>query len=250
MSLLGIVRSQCLLLLLAVQLVTSLFFIYRGKKKLSYATEILLIIIAIWINKSSLELNTLVCYILEYFLLKFLLVAIVYLAKRFSFFILVIISHKEKYRKTYKYLISKKRFLRFQSRIWNKVKYGIRIKKGMPSMVNKRNTSIGVSFDNNGFPKFKAIAEIKLPRKYWKKERSTHFYQASKLLYEKIQKSSRLSKKFTKKEILEFKQGQVPSKYTWHHHQDKGVLQLVDFNIHSKVRHKGGFSIWGKTENN
>lgn len=249
MSLLGIIRNQYLVLLLAVQLVTSLFFIYNGKNKLSNAVEILLIIITILINKPILEFKIIICYILEYLLLKFLLVTIVYLAKRFSFFILVVISHKEKYKRTYKYFISKKRFLRFQSKIWNKVKYGIRIKKGMPSMVNKRNTRIGISFDNDGFPKFKAIAEVKLPRKYWKKERSTHFYQASKLLYKKIQKSSRLSKKFTKKEILEFKQGQVHSKYTWHHHQDKGVLQLVDFEIHSKVRHNGGFSIWGKKEN-
>lgn len=248
MSLLGIVRDQYLLLLLAVQLVTSLCLIYHGKNKLSYVTEILLIAVTIWYNQPAFEVETIVCYLLEYLLLKVLLVVIVYLAKRFSFFIMVIITHKEKYKKSYKFLIKKKRFLRFQGRIWNKVKYGIRIKKGMPSMVNKRNTRVGVSFDNDGFPKFKAIAEIKLARKYWKKDRDTHFYRASRMLYERIQKSSRLAKKFTKKEILEFKQGKVPSKYTWHHHQDRGLLQLVEYDIHSKVRHDGGFSIWGPKE--
>ena len=118
----------------------------------------------------------------------------------------------------------------------------------MPSMVNKRNTRAGVSFDKDGFPKFKPIAEIILERKYWKKDRDAHFYRANKLLFKKIEKSSRLAKKFTKREISDFKQGNTPSKYTWHHHQDKGVLQLVDYNIHSKVRHNGGFSIWGPKE--
>ena len=135
-----------------------------------------------------------------------------------------------------------------QSHIWNKVQYGIRIKKGLPSMVNKRNTRTGIYFDKDGFPKFKAIAEIKLERKYWKKDRETHFYRASKILYEQTQKSLRLRSKFSQHAINTFKQGDIPNKYTWHHHQDKGVLQLVDSDIHAKVRHNGGFSIWGKKE--
>ena len=115
----------------------------------------------------------------------------------------------------------------------------------MPSMVKRKNSQTGILFDEDGFPKFKAIAEIKLSRKDWKKDRDIHFYRASKMLYEKTQKSARLAKKFTRKELNEFKRGEVPTKYTWHHHQDKGILQLVDYNIHSKVRHNGGFSIWG-----
>ena len=31
-----------------------------------------------------------------------------------------------------------------QSKIWNKVQYGIRIKKGIPAMVNKRNSRTGI----------------------------------------------------------------------------------------------------------
>ena len=40
-----------------------------------------------------------------------------------------------------------------------------------------------------------------LERKYWKKDREVHFYRASKMLYEKIQKSSKMAKKFTKKKL-------------------------------------------------
>lgn len=245
MSLLGIIRDQHLLLLLAVQIATSLCFIYYGKNSFSYFSELILSVGCILYHKPIFELSLVFCYLAEYILLKTILVLIIYFAKRFAFFIMVIITHKEKYKKSYKFLIKKKRFLRFQGRVWNKVKYGIRIKKGMPSMVNKRNTKVGVSFDSDGFPKFKAIAEIRLERKYWKKERDAHFYRANKKLYERITKSTKFSKKFNRKEIYTFKKGQTPSKYTWHHHQDAGLLQLVEYDIHSKVRHDGGFSIWG-----
>ena len=248
MSLLWIVRSHHLLLLLAIHLVTSLCLIYFRKNKLSYFTEILLLGAAWWYNTPTLNLNIVLCYIAEYLLAKVLLVLIVYFAKRFSFYVMVVITHKQKHKFLYKLIIKKKRFLRMQSHIWNKVQYGIRIKKGMPSMVNKRNSRTGIYFDKDGFPKFKAIAEVKLERKYWKKDRDAHFYRASKILYQRIQKSSRTASKFSRRDISSFKQGNCPSKYTWHHHQDKGVLQLVDSDIHSKVRHNGGFAIWGKKE--
>lgn len=246
MSLLWLIREQHLLFLLALHLLTSLFLIYYQKEKLSYVTEILLLVVALGYHQTPFEFKFIICYLTEYVIAKLLLILIVWLAKHFSFYVLVVLTHKEKHRKLHKFLIKKKHFLRIQSRIWNKVQYGIRIKKGMPSMVNRKNSRTGIYFDKDGFPKFKSIAEIKLDRKYWKKDREIHFYRASKMLYEKIQKSSRLAKKFTRREISDLKQGKVPAKYTWHHHQEKGVLQLVDYDIHSKVRHNGGFSIWGK----
>ena len=65
------------------------------------------------------------------------------------------------------------------------------------------------------------------------------------MLYKNILSSSRLRAKFTRKEIKEFSQGVTPSKYTWHHHQDSGVLHLVDYDVHAKTSHIGGYSIWG-----
>jgi hypothetical protein len=248
MSLLWIVREHHLLILLALHLVTSLGLIYFKKNKLSYFTEILLLVLTWCSNLTPLKPEFLLCYLSEYLLVKVLLVLIVYFAKRFSFYVMFVITHKQKNKFVYKLIYKKKRFLKIQSHIWNKVQYGIRIKKGIPSMVNKRNSRTGIYFDKDGFPKFKAIAEIKLERKYWKKDRETHFYRASKMLYEQTQKSFRLRNKFSQHAIYTFKQGDIPSKYTWHHHQDKGVLQLVDSDIHSKVRHNGGFSIWGKKE--
>ena len=56
---------------------------------------------------------------------------------------------------------------------------------------------------------------------------------------------SNLRSKFTEAEIAIFKEGGVPKAYTWHHHQDEGVMQLVDRKIHRQTGHTGGFSIWG-----
>ena len=244
MSLLCIIRSQHLLLLLIAHLVTSFFLIYLRKNKISIVTEILLSFLTFWYHNSSFSLPILLYYIIEYIIFKILLLITIWISKNFAFYVLVAVTHEK--HKLHKFFNSKKRFKKFQARIWNRIDYGIKIKKGLPSMVGRKNKTTGVSFDKNGFPKFNAIATIKLDRKYWKKDRDVHFYHASKLLYEKIKKSSRLKSKFTKKEILEFKSGNLPDKYTWHHHQDSGVLQLVNRDTHAKVKHNGGYSIWGK----
>lgn len=36
----------------------------------------------------------------------------------------------------------------------------------------------------------------------------------------------------------------TPKGYTWHHHQSKGRMQLVNSSVHSKTGHTGGFSLW------
>jgi hypothetical protein len=35
-------------------------------------------------------------------------------------------------------------------------------------------------------------------------------------------------------------------KYTWHHHQDPGRMQLVEFGIHNNTSHDGGRTTWAK----
>lgn len=244
MSLLWIVRSHQLVLLLVLQVITSLFFIYKGKNKLSYTTEIILMIIFMYYNRFDFSIKQLICYFTEYILMKMLLLIIVFVAKEFAFYVIVSVTNKNS--GGYKLFKNKKKFIKFEAHIWNKIKYGIRLKKGIPAMVNKKHKLTGVSFDKDGFPKFKAVVTVNLDRKLWKKERDIHFYHASRILYEKISKNKKLADKFNKKEIELFRKGRVPSKYTWHHHQDKGKLILVDSEIHSNVNHHGGFSIWGK----
>lgn len=36
-----------------------------------------------------------------------------------------------------------------------------------------------------------------------------------------------------------------PKGYTWHHHPDKGRMQLIDRQVHAEFKHVGGKAIWG-----
>ncbi len=36
-----------------------------------------------------------------------------------------------------------------------------------------------------------------------------------------------------------------PNGYTWHHHPDKGRMQLIDRQVHAEFKHVGGKAIWG-----
>ena len=244
MTLICIVRSQHIVLLFLMQLMISLFLIYNEKNEISYVTEIVLLFVAVFFNRPAFEIAIVFVYIAEYLLMKLLLVLIVAVVKLFAFYSMVIISHKNKMM--HKYFISNKRFVRVQSHIWRNVDYGIRLKKGIPQYVGTKHKGTGVKYDRNGFPVFDEIATVRLKPRDWKKDRSAHFYRASKLLYEKINKKKRFKGIFSVNEIKELQKGGIPEKYTWHHHQNRGVLQLVDREIHEDVRHDGGFSIWGK----
>ena len=37
---------------------------------------------------------------------------------------------------------------------------------------------------------------------------------------------------------------ETPKDYTWHHSEEKGVMQLVKTTIHRKTGHTGGFALW------
>ncbi len=39
--------------------------------------------------------------------------------------------------------------------------------------------------------------------------------------------------------------GSSPPNKTWHHHKNKGIMELIDRSVHAAFGHHGGFSIWG-----
>ena len=265
MSYLWIVRISILALL---QFVTSFALIYNGKKRISYFTEILFsilgimygfILVPILLQYTTLEIikylytdylftaKEFVCYIIAYIAVKILLVVVIYILKIFSFDAIVSINKKNGIIAKIGYkMFGKKNFTSFTSIMWHRVDYGKRIKRGMPERVRKKHRATGIYFDSKGFPEFEAIETVKLSRKLYNKTREVHFYNANKILYERIKKNRLVASKFTKEEKRNFKEGLTPERYTWHHHQKKGVLQLVDRNIHESVNHRGGYSIWGK----
>ena len=258
-------------ILFIMQMVTSMALICHEKKRTSYFTEVALsflalaygyYIVPIITEKTTLKVleyiyanysftkDKCVLFIIEYVVFKFAFVVLVWILKYYSFYAIVSNNKNPKgiIAKIGCKVFGKKRFERFISRMWNRVDYGIRIKKGMPERSGKKHAETGIAFDKNGFPEFKEIVKVKLSRKLYNKSREVHFYYCNKKLAKILKKQKGLAKKFTKSEIESFERGDNPPKYTWHHHQDKGVLQLVDSKIHAKVKHRGGFSIWGKRD--
>lgn len=104
----------------------------------------------------------------------------------------------------------------------------------------------GIPYDVDGFPIFESKGEVLLKEADFKKSRTTQSRQCSKALYEQIMENPELALKFTEEEIQLFKIGKTPEHYTWHHHQDAGRMQLVDYQTHHDTGHTGGYKIWGK----
>ncbi|MED3351802.1 WXG100 family type VII secretion target [Bacillus thuringiensis] len=120
------------------------------------------------------------------------------------------------------------------------------IRLRMGELAGDKHPVTGIRYDLDGFPIFKALSEVKLKEADFKKSRPTHDRICSKALYEQIMKDPKLAAKFTEEEIELFKLGEVPENYTWHHHQEAGRMQLVDYETHRKTGHTGGYKIWGK----
>ncbi|WP_331462014.1 HNH endonuclease [Streptomyces sp. KMM 9044] len=79
----------------------------------------------------------------------------------------------------------------------------------------------GVPFDANGFPDFSAWRHPQVPDV-------------------RIQLTGSRSKDFR---LANEAAGlpSTPAGYTWHHHQDRGLMQLIDRRIHADTGHTGGF---------
>ncbi len=109
----------------------------------------------------------------------------------------------------------------------------------------KKHPVTGISFNKGGFPIFKSVKEVKLPRRLYKASDKEQFEFATKKLFESVKKQPNLAKQFSKKQLDQIKIGITPSGYTWHHHQLRGKLQLVDSATHQATGHTGGKIIWG-----
>lgn len=258
-----------IIVLFLLQIIISVFFIYHDRKKMSYFFEVIIPVIYVvnncFIRGTLLFKNPLTrvksvfikddetrllfgLFLLYYIFLKIAVVVVIYLLKLISFYLLVSIAKNGIIANISYVIFGKKKISKFASKMWNKVKYGIQVRRGIPGMVNKKHKLTGIHFDKNGFPKFKSIYTVKLPLKLYKKTRETHFRYANKLLYQKVKNDKRFAKHFTSYEIKQMSEGVTPQKYTWHHHQKNGVLELVDRQIHADVNHRGGYSIWGKND--
>ena len=220
------------------QIILSISLIVRKKNGWAIFTEVVSsLLLLFFLNGCSIEVQNdswinLGITLLEYIFIKVFLVIFMLIARYYCFYRVRALCQKKK--KTYS-----NKFIRAIS----KVEYWPRLKLGLPGKANKINETTKVRFDSKGFPKFKAYYTVKLRRKYWRESRERHFYIANKILNQDLRAVKRL--KLSKSQIKELGHHETPSGYTWHHHQDAGILQLVDSEIHEKTGHYGGYSIWG-----
>jgi len=225
-----------------IQIFLSINLIIRRKNKTAILTEIisailLLGIMNIFFAQANIsEWRYIVLVLVEYLCVKIFLVVFMLIARIYFFNMIKNFDDRKKKISEKKLKIIRK---------FCKAKYWPRLKLGIPSQAGERHSITKVKIDEKGFPKFKAYYTVKLRREDYRKSREQHFYIANKILYKEICSNSKLRKRFSRQEIKNLSQGKTPKKYTWHHHQDAGILQLVEYDIHSKTKHDGGYSIWG-----
>ncbi|AJC23711.1 MULTISPECIES: T7SS effector LXG polymorphic toxin [Bacillus] len=103
----------------------------------------------------------------------------------------------------------------------------------------------GIPYDKNGFPIFEPVAEVKIDKSLYLEKDTVQFKKATELLLQEINKNPELKNHFTEMQLKQILKGKKPKGFTWHHHQNEGIMQLVDSDIHGKTGHTGGRNIWG-----
>lgn len=95
------------------------------------------------------------------------------------------------------------------------------------------------------FPKDSIIAEFVLPNDLLTKSDKEQFeWLDDQLLTDKeLQEQLKVLGITYNKKTRAFEPS--TKRYTWHHHQDTGKMQLVEMGIHSATSHNGGREVWG-----
>lgn len=102
-----------------------------------------------------------------------------------------------------------------------------------------------VTYDIQGYPIFNSLYEVNLVEELYLASDARQFRSLTKGLALEIEKNKLLAGEFTDAELHLINAGEVPASLTWHHHQDIGRMQLVDYYEHEVAKHTGGRAIWG-----
>lgn len=223
-----------------VQIILSILLIIRRKNDIAILSEIFTSLLLFFVlNGFSIKIGTvfwthITLTLIEYFSVKTFLVIFMLLARYLSFYIIRYFCQNKKKSKKLKMV-----------KLFNNVKYWPKVKLGYPGKANRTHPKTKVRFDSRGFPKFKSYYTMRLRRRDFHETREKHFYIANRTLYEDKSYKSKIKAKLSRKQIKQLSRGETPDGYVWHHHQDAGVLQLVEEQVHAKTSHIGGYSIWG-----
>lgn len=109
-----------------------------------------------------------------------------------------------------------------------------------------------VRYDSDGFPIFDSVADVHLDADAINTgDDVAHFKEANQKLGEALRDNPSLAKELGLEDhhvdwlLKDPPSGDPPDGFTWHHHQDVGLMQLVPEAVHGDLPHTGGMSIWG-----
>lgn len=96
------------------------------------------------------------------------------------------------------------------------------------------------------FPVFDSKFDAKLPEDKLQASDNQQFKESNNQLKDWVENNESGAKKiFDSEQLEDIINGKTPEGCTWHHSESKGVMQLVDTEIHAKTAHTGGKTIWG-----
>ena len=97
------------------------------------------------------------------------------------------------------------------------------------------------------FPAFESNFSVVIDEGLYLESDDIHFNIANDTLYQSIQSNPNLANELglSQSDVQALAEGQTPEGYTWHHHEEPGVIQLVDEETHAQTAHTGGRNIWG-----
>ncbi|MTH55556.1 hypothetical protein GKZ89_19360 [Bacillus mangrovi] len=97
------------------------------------------------------------------------------------------------------------------------------------------------------FPIFDETFNVMIAEELYLETDNVHFEVANETLYQAITDNPNIANElgFSQADVQGLANGQTPERYTWHHNEEPGLLQLVDIETHAQTAHTGGRTIWG-----
>lgn len=95
------------------------------------------------------------------------------------------------------------------------------------------------------FPQFESTFDAQLPEGMELSTDAEQFNECNRQLKEKFDSDPEFREQFNERQKDDIETGITPYGYTWHHNEEIGKMQLVEYDSHQKTAHTGGRSIWG-----
>ena len=123
-----------------------------------------------------------------------------------------------------------------------------------------KTNEVGVPYERNSFvyngqriegvfPVFDSKYDAQLDPADFGRCHTTHERICNTQLAEAIEKDPELAGKFNAEQLEQIKNRETPDGFTWHHNEEPGKMQLVEYAQHARemggTAHTGGASIWG-----